>query len=107
MQPKRDQRGLLRILARSGANGSISRDPALDAIRGVAILLVVAFHFLDARSDIATAQGFAWAVGYLSSVGWTGVQLFFVLSGFLIGGILIDHRAQQRYFRTFYLRRFV
>ncbi|MEP7129780.1 MAG: acyltransferase [Sphingomicrobium sp.] len=84
---------------------SVSRDPALDAIRGVAIILVVAYHFLDERSGIARSTGFTRAVGSISAVGWTGVQLFFVLSGFLIGGILIDHRSQKGYFRTFYLRR--
>ena len=86
---------------------SLSREPALDAIRGVAILLVLAFHYLDARSGLASNTGIMHGVGYISGFGWTGVQLFFVLSGFLIGGILIDHRRHERYFRSFYLRRFV
>ncbi|MEO8454883.1 MAG: acyltransferase [Sphingomicrobium sp.] len=94
------------MLTRLAANRpSVSRDPALDAIRGVAIILVVAYHFLDERSGIATRTGVMRAIGSVSSAGWTGVQLFFVLSGFLIGGILIDHRSQKGYFRTFYLRR--
>lgn len=88
-------------------NSSLSREPALDAIRGVAITMVLAFHFLDQRSGVATTDGVMWGIGYFSSFGWAGVQLFFVLSGFLIGGILIDHQLQEGYFRTFYLRRFV
>jgi len=70
--------------------------PQLDAVRGVAILLVLA-HNLHAFT--------APPLGYVSSLGWMGVDLFFVLSGFLITGILLDTKPAPAYFRNFYARR--
>ncbi len=78
--------------------------PALDGIRGIAILVVLLHHFrflLNARFP------FQFALIRLFDVGWCGVQLFFVLSGFLITGILLDSRASPNYFSTFYARRFL
>lgn len=63
------------------------RSDALDAVRGLAILLVVTFHWF----------GFG--------IGWTGVDLFFVLSGYLMGGILIESKHLQSYYLIFYMRR--
>jgi len=63
------------------------RSDALDAVRGLAILLVVAFHWLD------------------FVIGWIGVDLFFVLSGYLMGGILIESKLLQSYYLVFYMRR--
>ena len=81
------------------------RIPELDGIRGVAILLVIARHYFVflIQAKPGSALAYAQAAGRLS---WTGVDLFFVLSGFLIGGILIDSRDSPSYFRTFYTRRF-
>lgn len=66
--------------------------PALDGLRGVAVLAVVGFHLGP------------YFGGYVR-LGFTGVVLFFVLSGFLITGILIDTRDARNYFRSFYVRR--
>jgi peptidoglycan/LPS O-acetylase OafA/YrhL len=74
---------------------------ALDGLRGVAILLVL-LHGFDAIGD---AHGFFHVVGTLLDTGWIGVQLFFVLSGFLITGILLDTRDDAGYYRTFFVRR--
>src|ERR1700720_1979641 len=81
------------------------RIPELDGIRGVAILLVIAWHYfvMLVQAKPGSALAYAQAAGRLS---WTGVDLFFVLSGFLIGGILIDTRDSPNYFRAFYARRF-
>lgn len=90
--------------ARAQRLDSAARIPELDGLRGLAILLVVICHYI---ADAEHAQLGFWWHHFLSalSVGWSGVDLFFVLSGFLIGGILLDSRNSPRYFQTFYLRR--
>jgi peptidoglycan/LPS O-acetylase OafA/YrhL len=76
--------------------------PALDGLRGVAVLLVLTFHF----AHIGGAGGAVErALLGATRAGWAGVDLFFVLSGFLITGILLDARGGQGYFRAFYARR--
>jgi len=77
--------------------------PALDGLRGIAILLVLAHGF----DVIQTGEGLGRRVELALDLGWIGVQLFFVLSGFLITGILLDAREgnEPHYFRTFFLRR--
>jgi peptidoglycan/LPS O-acetylase OafA/YrhL len=76
---------------------------ALDGLRGIAILLVVASHFVSNLR--LTADGAAWVLIALAHAGWAGVDLFFVLSGFLITGILVDARGSKSYFKAFYARR--
>ncbi len=78
------------------------RIPELDGVRGWAILSVIVFHYATVgRSPAETAPWFLAPVWIL----WSGVDLFFVLSGFLIGGILLDRRDSPNYFKVFYLRR--
>ncbi len=70
----------------------------LDGIRGFAVALVLLDHFWPNVG--------AWRVALpVTGMGWIGVDLFFVLSGFLITGILIDNLDQPDYFRRFYIRR--
>ena len=81
------------------------RIPELDGLRGAAILLVLFYHYgyLTPHGKAGTfLDGLQGSFG----MGWAGVDLFFVLSGFLIGGILLDSRTSPRFFRTFYARRF-
>lgn len=89
--------------ASAGGGGFVppGRIPALDGLRGVAILLVLVWHYVSCQ--VVTGPG-GFLPGLLS-VMWSGVDLFFVLSGFLIVGILLDSKGAPGYFRTFYLRR--
>jgi len=76
--------------------------PALDGLRGIAILLVV-LH--NAPSFSAGSGGLIWVSGIVANAGWIGVQLFFVLSGFLITRQLLDSRRSSNYYRVFFARR--
>lgn len=76
--------------------------PALDGVRGCAIVLLLMHQLLlPARPRAAALR----VVELALEMGWAGVQLFFVLSGFLITGILLDTRGRQGFFRAFYARR--
>lgn len=67
--------------------------PAIDGLRGLAVAMVVLFHF--------GFMHWPYAVGW----GWMGVDLFFVLSGFLITRILIKTKTRPHYYRNFFFRR--
>jgi len=83
--------------------GSVEKEhmPALDGLRGLAVLLVVVAHVFPVSQLFAYYKGPA----ILLSIGSTGVDLFFVLSGFLITGILCESKGSQHYFKSFYVRR--
>src|SRR5690242_3130158 len=76
--------------------------PALDGVRGLAILAVMAFHFTLRMPDATSGDRLVHRV---LGAGWAGVDLFFVLSGLLITTLLLDAKGAPHYYRTFYGRR--
>jgi peptidoglycan/LPS O-acetylase OafA/YrhL len=79
------------------------RIPELDGLRGVALLLVLIAHTFPCA--ILDGHAVLKPLKILISMGWCGVDLFFVLSGFLITGILYNSTPSCNYFRVFYARR--
>jgi peptidoglycan/LPS O-acetylase OafA/YrhL len=77
----------------------------VDGLRGCAIGLVLFYHYfactVQYRPRTLISHFFV-----PSRLTWSGVDLFFVLSGFLIGGILLDAKESTNYFKVFYIRRF-
>lgn len=92
----------LHLCGNPGSSGA--RIPELDGLRGTAILLVILCHYVG-NAEHAPLGFWPHRILAAFTAGWSGVDLFFVLSGFLIGGILLDARNSPRYFRTFYIRR--
>jgi peptidoglycan/LPS O-acetylase OafA/YrhL len=88
---------------------SASKDshiPVLDGIRGLAILGVLFYHFWGVADARYTAlPGIARRLFSVAIIGAKGVDLFFVLSGFLITGILLRTKGSNHYFKNFYIRR--
>ncbi|MES2605899.1 MAG: acyltransferase, partial [Pseudomonadota bacterium] len=80
------------------------RIPQLDGLRGFAILMVLVWHCV---AGFTTTEPGSFAAYLLVPfrLTWSGVDLFFVLSGYLIGGILLDTRQAPGYFQRFFLRR--
>jgi peptidoglycan/LPS O-acetylase OafA/YrhL len=96
--------GVGRTLARDEVVDGTGRIPALDGVRGIAILTVLLGHLTDygGMQPAVLADRLYHRVALL---GGLGVDLFFVLSGFLITGILLAAKGQPDYFRNFYARR--
>jgi peptidoglycan/LPS O-acetylase OafA/YrhL len=79
--------------------------PELDSIRGIAILAVLFYHGFYWNVDLAQFSKPVRLVLMGMWVGRLGVNLFFVLSGFLITGLLIDSKGRTDYYSRFYKRR--
>ena len=91
--------------ATANAAAQRQRIPGLDGLRAVAILAVIACH-VNVVFDAHFPPGrINHLISVISSAGWTGVDLFFVLSGFLITGILHRAKESENFFRNFYIRR--
>lgn len=86
-------------------DGKSSRVAELDGVRGCAIILILLWHYVWAQLAFLEPRTGAAYIRVLTSLTWSGVDLFFVLSGFLIAGILMDNRDSSNYFRVFYARR--
>jgi len=77
--------------------------PALDGVRGIAVLMVFWFHLCQLNQELQ--QILPDVILRTASIGQTGVDLFFVLSGFLITRILLATKDQSARFRNFFARR--
>ena len=78
------------------------KNPLLDGIRGIAVLAVLLFHAFFSFPPHTVPE---YLVRKTLAPLWISVNVFFVLSGFLITGILIDTKKMPHYFRSFYARR--
>ena len=74
-------------------------DAALDGLRGIAVLMVFLFHYGGGLKSHNLAVRL---LGHITAAGWTGVVVFFTLSGFLITGSLWDSRGNSHWLRNFY-----
>lgn len=78
------------------------RIPALDGVRGMAILAVLVHHGGHMIPQVSASERYLQRV---TETLWIGVDLFFVLSGCLITGILLKSLPDRNYFSSFYFRR--
>jgi len=87
----------------SQSNAKLVRHfPALDGLRGAAVIAVFVYHY---GAGGTSHNLFLHGLGVFVKVGWAGVTLFFLLSGFLITGILWDSKGESHWWRNFYVRR--
>lgn len=95
----------MQVIKNIGENYQNRHIPELDGLRGIAILSVLSYHLFWFTSPGGNWTGLPYVLWKIAQVGWAGVNLFFVLSGFLITRILISQKNEPFYFRRFYKRR--
>lgn len=76
----------------------------LDGLRGIAILAAVLYHYANNLIN-ADASKFNLVLKSVTHFFYTSIDMFFILSGFLLGGILLKHKNSPNFFKTFYMRR--
>lgn len=81
-----------------------SRIEGLDGLRGIAIFAAVLYHYANNLID-ADASKFNLILKSLTQFFYTSIDMFFILSGFLLGGILLKNKKSPHFFKTFYIRR--
>ncbi len=87
------------------ARGDDGRSDLLDAVRGVAVSMILITHlWAPLPTDTLLWHLGPW-IDPFTGLTWTGVDLFFILSGYLICGSLLDNRTSGAYYTTFYGRR--
>lgn len=82
-----------------------NRIPELDGIRGIAITLVFFFHIQSLLFYGLNKSTLLKLIDRVVNSGWVGVDVFFVLSGYLITGILLKREPREYFWKVFYLRR--
>jgi peptidoglycan/LPS O-acetylase OafA/YrhL len=87
-----------------GSGDNPARLPELDGVRGLALLMVIVWHYFSSQVGSEPGSLLSILIG-AARFTWSGVDLFFVLSGFLIGSILLENVGQPNALQTFYVRR--
>jgi len=82
-----------------------NRTRELDGIRGIAILMILVWHCIVCQTRQPEPGTLAAVLRSVPGVFWSGVDLFFLLSGFLVGGLVLDNHAKRGFLKVFWLRR--
>jgi peptidoglycan/LPS O-acetylase OafA/YrhL len=83
-----------------------ARLPEVDGVRGLAIVLVLIWHYFVCTANIPTSPHWLRVTASSLTLIWCAMDLFFVLSGYLIGGVFLDYRRSPNLLKVFYIRRF-